>query len=146
MPRWIDEKPFLAALKDQPKPSLVLISFAEDDESERLAHEFMGLLYQAGWPVRMPIPLERAPNSPAFVSAAESLGGQTSGLSFVSRDPIHMPLLVWQEGFKPATPFEALWLALTKARYPAFHPAQDPALPAGSIRIIVGTKPAFVIP
>lgn len=148
MPRWVDEKPFLAALKDQLKPSRVLISYAEDDESERLANQFEALLYQAGWPITVPAPLQRAPNSPPYISAAESLGGQTSGLSIVSCDPLRMPaaFLEMKGGFKAPTPFEALWFALGEAKFPSFSPSQDPTLPAGIIRIIVGRKPAFVFP
>src|SRR5712672_1015829 len=75
-PRWVEEKPFLEALKDRPKPAAVLIVYAEDNESSRLAFQIMGLLFQAGWHVYMPMPIARAKNSPGYMSSAQTLGGQ----------------------------------------------------------------------
>jgi hypothetical protein len=103
-PRWVEEKPFLEALKDQPKPAGVLIVFAEDNESRRLAFQVMGLLFQAGWHVYLPTPIVRANNSPSYLSSAETLGGLPSRLAIVAKDKEgwHAP------PFNHSTPYDAL--------------------------------------
>jgi hypothetical protein len=141
-PRWVEEKPFLEALKDRPKPSAVLIVFAEDGESRRLAFQIMGLLFQAGWHVYIPTPIVRARNSPNYLSSAESLGGQPSGLTIVAKD---------KQGWHPPpydhdTTYDALWNAFTKAHYPTLYGGRDDSLADNVLRIVIGSKESPLVP
>jgi len=141
-PRWVEEKPFLEALKDQPKPAGVLIVFAEDNESRRLASQIMGLLFQAGWHVYFPTPIVRAKYSATYLSSAETLGGQPSGLTIVAKDKEgwHVP------PFNHNTPYDAIWNAFIKAHYPALYAGRDDTLPDSVLRIVVGSKESPLVP
>jgi hypothetical protein len=150
-PQWINQKGFLEALKDKPMPALVFVVFAENGESEMFAFQVMGYLSEAGWPVAGPAPLTRNKNAPAYMTAAESLGGSTSGLSVVGRGPLQAPRNkdgVLSSFFRDDTPEDALWRAFQKAlnRPYIIHAGADPSLPDNTIRIIVGAKESPVVP
>jgi len=142
VPRWVEEKSFLESLKDQAKPVGVLIVYAEDNESQRLAFQIMGLLFQAGWHVYIPTPIVRANNSPGYMSSAETLGGHPSGLTIVAND---------KEGWHPPphnrnTPYDDLWNAFIKAHYPTLYGGRDDSLPDSVLRIVVGSKESPLVP
>jgi hypothetical protein len=134
--RWVDEQPFLDALKGKPKPSGVMISYAEDGDSQQLAWQIAGLLFEAGWHVYVPTPIRRERASPSYLSAAQTLGGSTSGVSIVGeRNDIWRP-----PPHDLKTPYDTLWNAFAEAAFPEIHGGRDDSLPVGVLRIVVGPK------
>ena len=102
----------------------------------------MGLLFQAGWHVYFPTPIVRAKYSATYLSSAETLGGQPSGLTIVAKDKEgwHVP------PFNHNTPYDAIWNAFIKAHYPTLYAGRDDTLPDSVLRIVVGSKESPLVP
>ena len=145
--RYIDTKPFLKALQNQPKPAGVFIVFADCDDCGYLANRLSDLLTRAGWnPSAPPLPIRPVgPNIPTDRTAIEVQGGQENGVSIVAdsgqgwRPPPDVA------NYIPKTPYEALWIAFEKGK---LAPKAGLGVPvtANFLRIVVGPKESPPVP
>jgi hypothetical protein len=103
--RHIAPRALVAALRDQAKPTQVLIVYPkEDPEAFWLAMEIFNGLMEAKWNVAFPVPIkpdERLPIGPS----ATSVGGNYAGVTIVAKSMTIPP-------YDRNVPFDALFRAL----------------------------------
>lgn len=139
--RHINRDKFLSILKDRPKPTRTQIMYLrEDPESWNLAMEIGDLLFKAGWPVALPIPI--APSESrlfALFPPVMGVGGNPfGGISLVTNEEFKSPIR--EDKTAIGVLAEAFMQALGgQVSFKKPLPEQG-ILPAGAIRIVVGPR------
>ncbi len=142
--RWIPIDPFLAALKNKPKPRAVEILFDKNDpDSRNLAGWLYPLLMWSGWPIKghtiKPIPpISENPDNP-FSPPLLAIGAQLTGVSIVSSPRSRNSVTI---GGKAA---EALGDALLTPLQ-SLNFGTDPHLADDELRVVVAPKPNTLPP
>jgi hypothetical protein len=140
--RHIAPKALVAALRNQPKPTAVLVVYPKDDpEAFWLEMEIFNDLTEAKWNVSFLVPIqpdERLPIGPS----ATYVDGNYAGVTIVTKRMTAPP-------YDRNVPFDALFRALRDALTAASITKPDTLFgggnessPEGVLRIVVGSKQA----